>query len=136
MGRTQSIHAVHTHAFQLFANAYFVLLNTARLCRAICKERDVITSLSLQIRPLARAYVLDLRSARIRLAALPRLYGFIGCSIFNQGFCFSLVSTFCNRLICTIDLIFYFRNKLAVNPRFREFHCIQVRHNAIINECE
>ncbi len=118
--------------------AYFALLNTARFCWAICKERDVrlSTSLSLQIRSLARAYVLDLRSARIRHAALPRLYGFIGCCIFNHSFCFSLVSTFCNRLICSIDFIFNFRNKLAVNPRFREFHCIQVRYNAIINECE
>ncbi len=116
--------------------AYFTLLNTARLCRAICKERDVLirTSLSLQIRSLARSCVLDLRSARIRHAALPRLYGFIGCSIFDLGF--SLVSTFCNRLICSIDLIFNFRDKLTVNPRFGKFHCIQVRHNAIIDEGE
>ena len=45
-----------------------------------------------------------------------RLYGFIGCSIFNHGFCISLVSAFCHGLVRPIDLIINFGDKIAVNP--------------------
>ena len=65
-----------------------------------------------------------------------RLYGFIGCSIFNHGFCISLVSAFCHGLVRPIDLIINFGDKIAVNPGFGEFHRSQIWHNAIIDDSE
>ena len=65
-----------------------------------------------------------------------RLYGFIGCGISNHGFCISLVSAFCHGLIRPIDLIINFGDKIAVKPGFGEFHCGQIRHNAVVDEGE
>ena len=71
------------------------------------------------------------RRAQIRRAAHSRLYRCL-----TNGFCLTLVSTFCYGLICPIDFILYIGNKFAVNCRFGEFHCSQIRHNAVIDEGE